>query len=267
MAGEDSYWTRRVISRRAALRGAAAGSGLAAIALAACRGSSPQVSRQTTSGAGGPVLDTTKGKPGGVFLQTRAGFPASLDLTGARQPAAAHFAGLVHSGLLGYRCGRPGVDGTDISVEPDVCQAMPEQPDPLTYVFKVIPGIKFHNGRGMTSDDIKYSLERYGFSDKSAFRDSYTWIDKVDAADAQTVIVKTKAPYADAVQALAMYNDSRPARSTRYAGEDGQRRRAPGIRREVVLANANHVEAELLPIESVVQIVAVEPIERLRVAG
>src|SRR5258705_8549418 len=33
-------------------------------------------------------------------------------------------------------------------------------PDPQTYVFKLRKGIKFHNGREMTSEDVRYSIER-----------------------------------------------------------------------------------------------------------
>ena len=34
------------------------------------------------------------------------------------------------------------------------------QPDPLTIVFHLRKGVKFHNGREMTAEDVKYSLDR-----------------------------------------------------------------------------------------------------------
>lgn len=35
-----------------------------------------------------------------------------------------------------------------------------EQPDDVTYIFNLVEGVQFHNGREMTADDVKYSFER-----------------------------------------------------------------------------------------------------------
>jgi ABC-type transport system substrate-binding protein len=59
----------------------------------------------------------------------------------------------------------------------------------------------------VTAEDVKYSLERYAFADMSAYKQNWTWLNRVEIPDAKTVVVKTKAPYADAIGALAGYND------------------------------------------------------------
>ncbi|MCK6481202.1 MAG: ABC transporter substrate-binding protein [Planctomycetaceae bacterium] len=49
----------------------------------------------------------------------------------------------------------------NLALAPDLCEALPEvSPDGLVYTFRVRAGVKFHNGREMTAEDVKYSLQR-----------------------------------------------------------------------------------------------------------
>ncbi len=57
------------------------------------------------------------------------------------------------SGLMDYT---PGT--TDLV--PDLAESYTVSPDGLSYTFKLRKGIKFHNGRELVADDIKFSLER-----------------------------------------------------------------------------------------------------------
>ncbi len=43
----------------------------------------------------------------------------------------------------------------------DLAASMEESPDHLTYSFKLRQGIKFHNGKPLTSADVAASFERY----------------------------------------------------------------------------------------------------------
>jgi glutathione transport system substrate-binding protein len=206
MTAERSYWSQTRVARRTVLRGTAvAGAGLVLSGVVGCaaRGSQ-QASRQTGTAT---ALDSTKGKPGGKFMMQGSAYPGVLVLVKTNNAAAAQHASFTHSGLLEFRNGVPGVDGTDISVQPDLAQAMPEQTDPLTYTYKLREA-RFHNGRAMTADDVKYSFERYALATDSAYKSTWTWLDKVETPDPRTVVVKTKAPYADALQSMAARNDA-----------------------------------------------------------
>jgi peptide/nickel transport system substrate-binding protein len=72
-----------------------------------------------------------------------------------------------------------------------------EQPDPLTLVFHLRPGVRFHNGRAFTARDVVWTINsmidsgRPGalISPKAA---SYASVDKVEAADEHTVVFHLK---------------------------------------------------------------------------
>ena len=72
-----------------------------------------------------------------------------------------------------------------------------ETPDPVTYVFHLRSGVKFHDGRPLTSADVKYTfdsiLDRTVTSPK---RGSLAMIRSIDAPDAATVIFHLQEPYA-----------------------------------------------------------------------
>ena len=48
----------------------------------------------------------------------------------------------------------------DLAVEPWLAESV-EQPDDLTFVLNIRPGVTFHSGREMTADDVVWALERH----------------------------------------------------------------------------------------------------------
>jgi len=76
-----------------------------------------------------------------------------------------------------------------------------EQLDPLTLQVKIKEGVKFHNGEELTSEDVKFSIERG--RDAPAVMTYFADIDRVDIVDKYTVKIVTKRPYGPLFNALA----------------------------------------------------------------
>jgi peptide/nickel transport system substrate-binding protein len=84
--------------------------------------------------------------------------------------------------------------GDDLNVAPGLAERW-EIPDPLTYVFHLHPGVKFHDGRPLTSRDVKWTfdslLQGKIRSTKAA---NYRFVDHIDAVDDYTVVFHLKEP-------------------------------------------------------------------------
>jgi peptide/nickel transport system substrate-binding protein len=69
--------------------------------------------------------------------------------------------------------------------------------DPLTYLFHLRRGVRFHDGRPMTSADVKWTLDSMlNGGVRSAKTSAYRYIDRIEAPDDFTVIIRLKEPYA-----------------------------------------------------------------------
>ena len=208
MEEQSNYWLRRRLSRRTTLRGAAvAGMGAGAIALVGCGGddsggANPTGTQGLLPTAGASATTTKTPKPGGSLSFQISAAPPSLDPYTQTSFLNAYVNGLSYSKLFRFRAGTPEVAPADNSMEPDMAQAMPEQVDPLTFVVKLKPNIKFHNGRAASSEDVRYAFDRYLNYEKSVHKSGLAFIDKVEATDATTVRITTKYPYADTVSYL-----------------------------------------------------------------
>ena len=112
--------------------------------------------------------------------------------------------GLTHNNLLAIDYGARAEDlnGLRGSTRDGLAETF-EQPDETTMVFRLKPGIKFHNiapvnGRALTTDDIKASLEFYA-KDAPFVKGIYGDIDRVETPDASTVRIVMKFPSAPLV--------------------------------------------------------------------
>ena len=82
--------------------------------------------------------------------------------------------------------------GDDLNVAPGLAERW-EIPDPLTYVFHLHRGVRFHDGRALTARDVKWTfdslLQGKIRSTKAAV---YRFVDHIDAPDDATVVFHMK---------------------------------------------------------------------------
>src|SRR4249919_416823 len=107
----------------------------------------------TAAIAGGPAA-AQEPRRGGTLVYAVLGDPPTLDCHAASSFATMHYVSPHYSLLI-------KIDPKDPSkVMPDVAQSWTASDDKLSYTFKLKPGIIFHDGSSLTSEDVKASFDR-----------------------------------------------------------------------------------------------------------
>ena len=92
----------------------------------------------------------------------------------------------------------------DLTPAPGIAQSWDISDDKKTITFHLDPNAKWSDGKPITSEDVKYSLEVLG--SKGALFTSYTDnISKIETPNADTVVIQTKRPDARIVGGLFIY--------------------------------------------------------------
>lgn len=91
----------------------------------------------------------------------------------------------------------------DLTVEPALAQSV-EQPDPLTLVYTLRPGVTFHSGAPVTADDVVFSLNRSRSDKLGSFHAAvYANVADIVATAPDKVTIKLSKPDQTLQQALA----------------------------------------------------------------
>ncbi len=143
-------------------------------------------------------------KRGGVF-RIGAPDPPGLDPHQIVNFLPQTYTSLVYSHLVRFPAGPEQTSTTDFRILPDLAEKW-EYTSPTTVVFHLRKGVRFQrkppvNGREVTADDVKYSLER--FMTKSPLRARLEPVQSVDAVDRHTVRIVLKEPFAPLLNHLA----------------------------------------------------------------
>jgi len=95
---------------------------------------------------------------------------------------------------------------SNLVVVPDLAESW-DIPNNLTYIFHLRKGVKFHNGRELVADDVKYSLERVMDPKTASPGKSYlSLVTGVEVLDTYTVKLTLSAPLASLLDSLTSNN-------------------------------------------------------------
>lgn len=85
----------------------------------------------------------------------------------------------------------------DLQIVPELAESWEISADGLSYTFHLVEGVRFHNGRELTSADVRYSFERLLNPDTGASRRAnYADIASIDTPDPYTVTFTLSNPNA-----------------------------------------------------------------------
>ena len=93
----------------------------------------------------------------------------------------------------------------NMDVQPGLAESW-ENPDPVTWIFHLRKGVRFHDGSALTAEDVKFSIERIlGWKPFGTMGGIAFYIAPIESArviDTHTVELKTKKPFGPILRAL-----------------------------------------------------------------
>ncbi len=129
---------------------------------------------------------------------------------------------------------------------PSLAESWQESEDGLTYEFKLRPGLKFHNGDPVTTEDVKFSFERYQGAGAQAFRDH---VREVEIVDPLVVRFHLKAPWPDFMTFYGTTASAAgivvPKKYLTEIGEDGFKKHPIGAGPYKFVSNQPGIQVEL----------------------
>lgn len=114
--------------------------------------------------------------------------PINLDPRIGTDAQSQHLDGLIFDSLVSH--------DNQMNIVPDLAASW-DVPNPLTYVFHLRRGVKFHDGRALTSADVKYTFDSIlSGAMPSPKRGGFLLIQSIEAPDDATVVFHLREPSA-----------------------------------------------------------------------
>lgn len=162
---------------------AAASAVPSAAASAAAQATKPAAS---TAGSTAPAASGAV-KKGGILKMGLQADPTALDPHKQSLTSLFHVTEHIYSTLIQVDAG--------LAPKPELAEKWDISADGKTYTFTLRQGVKWHNGRTLTSADVKYSYERLG--DKATASPNASLvapIEKIETPNDTTVVITIKSP-------------------------------------------------------------------------
>lgn len=199
----DSNWRERRIGRRTALRAGGIGlAGLAGAALVGCGSDDGGASTPASGGSGGSGGSSNTSSNTGA--SATAGAPAragTLKLRDIPQTQDFHR----HTGTMpspSLICDTPTAIDAAGATQTFLLDGF-EAPDASNYTLTFHEGVRFHNGRAMTAEDVVLNFERIQATDGAWLKSVADGIASVEASDDRTVVVRLSDPYSPMLSLLS----------------------------------------------------------------
>jgi peptide/nickel transport system substrate-binding protein len=126
-------------------------------------------------------------EPGTVTFLIES-MPPNLDPRIGTDAFSEHIDGLIFSSLLAH--------DASMNIVPDLAESW-QTPDPLTYIFHLRKGVKFHDGSAFTSADVKFTFDSImSGSIKTGKRTAFRTVASLEVPDDYTVVFYLREAYA-----------------------------------------------------------------------
>lgn len=126
-------------------------------------------------------------EPGTINFLIEA-MPTNLDPRIGTDAYSAHLDGLLFSSLVAH--------DAQMNIIPDLAERW-ETPDALTYVFHLRHGVRFHDGRPLTSADVKFTFDSILTNAvKTVKRGAFRVVASIEVPDEATVVFRLRQAYA-----------------------------------------------------------------------
>lgn len=130
-------------------------------------------------------------KYGGIINTWSTVTPPNFDLH--RRPSYGPIFGIpVFNNLVQYDLSK--ADISPAAIQPDLAERWEVSADGKVYTFYLAKGVKWHDGRSFTADDVVYSLEKMADPKRSSLPGDFPAFEKVERVDDTTVKVTLKYP-------------------------------------------------------------------------